>query len=166
MLFIDEAYALWVESAQDFGAEAIATLLKQMEDRRERLVVVAAGYPAPMARFLDSNPGLRSRFPRTIVFPDYTTDELLAVFTSIGEREEYHATPDALDRVRAYIDAQPRGPTFGNARLARNLFEAAVARHASRVVELERPTKDDLRTLLRDDIPEPGTALPATAGDS
>jgi hypothetical protein len=162
MLFIDEAYALWVDSAQDFGAEAIATLLKQMEDRRDRLVVVAAGYPAPMERFLGSNPGLKSRFPKTIVFPDYSTAELLRVFASIGEQEEYVATPDALERVRVFIDAQERGPTFGNARLARNLFEAAVARHASRVVQLERPSKDDLRTLLPADIPDPGSPLDTT----
>lgn len=164
MLFIDEAYALWVDSSQDFGAEAIATLLKLMEDDRDRLVVVAAGYPSPMRRFLDSNPGLRSRFPKTITFPDYSTDELLRVFTAIGDDEQYHATPEALARVRAYIDAQARGETFGNARLARNLFEAAVARHASRVVEIAQPTKEDLSTLLPDDIPDPGTALPGPNG--
>jgi ATPase family protein associated with various cellular activities (AAA)/AAA lid domain-containing protein len=163
MLFIDEAYALWVDSAQDFGSEAIATLLKQMEDHRDRLVVVAAGYPAPMQRFLDSNPGLRSRFPKTIDFPDYSTVELLQVFRIIGDDEQYHATDEAMTRVRAYLDAQPRGATFGNARLARNLFEAAVGRHATRIVEVDKPSKDDLCTLLPADIPEPGTALDPAA---
>jgi hypothetical protein len=159
MLFVDEAYALWVDTPQDFGAEAIATLLKLMEDDRDRLVVVAAGYPAPMERFLGSNPGLQSRFPKTIAFPDYATDELLRVFTDIGDHAQYHATPEAVERVRAYIDAVPRGPTFGNARLARNLFEAAVARHASRIVELDDPSKDDLCTLLPADVPAPGSSL-------
>jgi hypothetical protein len=164
ILFIDEAYALWVDSAEDFGGEAIATLLKLMEDERERLVVVAAGYPAPMQRFLDANPGLRSRFPRLISFADYSTDELTAVFTQIGDEEQYHATPEALERVRAYIGAQPRGSMFGNARLARNVFEAAVARHASRVVELASPSKDDLCTLLPVDIPDP--AAEPTTGEA
>jgi AAA lid domain/ATPase family associated with various cellular activities (AAA) len=159
MLFVDEAYALWVESGSDFGAEAIATLLKCMEDERDRLVVVAAGYPSPMQAFLASNPGLRSRFPKTVRFPDFTADELVAVFAALGDEAQYHATPATLARVRAYVDAQRRDTSFGNARLARNLFEAAVARHANRVVELAAPTKEDLATLLPDDVPAPGTTL-------
>ncbi|MCU1430027.1 MAG: hypothetical protein JWL83_4027 [Actinomycetia bacterium] len=165
MLFIDEAYALWVDASADFGAEAIATLLKLMEDDRERLVVVAAGYPSPMKRFLDSNPGLRSRFPKTILFPDYSTDDLLSVFTSIGEEAQYHSTPEVIARAREFLDAQPRDASFGNARLARNLFEAAVARHATRVVEIESPTKDDLCTLLPADILEPGAPLADDTAD-
>ena len=147
MLFIDEAYALWVDSTEDFGREAIATLLKLMEDERDKLVVVVAGYPAPMKNLLDANPGLRSRFPKTIVFPDYTTDELLTIFTALGEKNAYHAAPETLARVRAYVDAQPRGPSFGNARLVRNLFEAAIELHATRVVDHADATKDELSTL-------------------
>lgn len=158
-LFIDEAYSLTGGGEQDFGAEAVATLLKLMEDRRDEVVVVVAGYPKPMARFLDSNPGLRSRFPKTIEFPDYSTDDLLLIFTRIGEEQQYIATPDALERVRAFLDAQQRGPTFGNARLARNLFEAAVAHHANRVVDIDGPTKDDLSTLHADDVPATGASL-------
>jgi hypothetical protein len=163
MLFIDEAYALWVDNSSDFGAEAIATLLKLMEDDRDRLVVVAAGYPAPMQRFLDSNPGLRSRFAKTVAFPDYSTDELVRVFTTIGDEAQYHASKDALDRVRRFFDAQTRDASFGNARVARNLFEAAVARQASRIVAMDAPTKDDLATLAADDIPDPGTRLEPAA---
>jgi hypothetical protein len=168
MLFIDEAYALWVDSSEDFGREAIATLLKLMEDERDKLVVVVAGYPAPMTALLDANPGLRSRFPKTIVFPDYTTEELLAIFTSLGEKHAYRASPEALVRVRAYLDAQPRGPSFGNARLVRNLFEAAIELHASRIVDRDpqpAATKEELSTLLPEDIPAPGAALP-TGGAS
>ena len=161
MLFIDEAYALWVDSAEDFGREAIATLLKLMEDERDKLVVVVAGYPAPMTELLDANPGLRSRFPKTIVFPDYTSDELLTIFTSLGEKNAYRAGPETLTRVRAYVDAQSRGPSFGNARLVRNLFEAAIELHATRVVDHPDATKDELSTLVPDDIPAPGTALPS-----
>ena len=158
-LFIDEAYSLAAGGAQDFGAEAVATLLKLMEDRRDEVVVVAAGYPEPMERFLDSNPGLRSRFPKTIVFPDYSTDDLVRIFASIGDDQRYIAAPEALNLVRAFFDSQERGPTFGNARLARNLFEASVARHATRVVEIGTPTTDDLSSLRPDDIPAVGTSL-------
>ncbi|MGH8978869.1 MAG: AAA family ATPase [Acidimicrobiia bacterium] len=160
MLFIDEAYALWVDSSEDFGREAIAILLKLMEDERDQLVVVVAGYPAPMAELLDANPGLRSRFPKTIAFPDYSSDELLAIFTSLGEQHAYRASSEALVRVRAYLDAQPRGPSFGNARLVRNLFEASIELHATRIVDREGATKEELSTLLPDDIPDPGAALP------
>jgi hypothetical protein len=161
-LFIDEAYALWVDSTEDFGREAVATLLKLMEDHRDQLVVVVAGYPAPMEQFLGSNPGLRSRFPKTILFPDYSTDELLQIFASLGEQQEYRASAETLERVRAYVDAQPRGPSFGNARLVRNLFEAAIELHASRIVEQPEPSRDELSTLVPDDIPAPGATLPTT----
>lgn len=161
-LFIDEAYALWVDSAEDFGREAIATLLKLMEDERDRLIVVVAGYPVPMEAFLDANPGLRSRFPKTIDFPDYTSDELAQIFKSLGEQNQYLASDEALARVRAYLDAQQRGPTFGNARVVRNLFEAAIELHATRVVTHEAPSKDELSRFAPDDIPAPGDTLPAS----
>lgn len=155
MLFVDEAYALHVASPQDYGAEAIATLLKLMEDRRDELVVVVAGYPEPMDRFLDANPGLRSRFPTVVGFPDYSTDELVAIFVAMGEAQQYHATPDALARVRGVLDAVPRDETFGNARLVRNLFEGAIARQATRLVQIGRPTTEQLTTLEAEDVPDP-----------
>ena len=95
------------------------------------------------------------------MFPDYTSDELLTIFTSLGEKNAYRAGPETLTRVRAYVDAQPRGPSFGNARLVRNLFEAAIELHATRVVDHPDATKDELSTLVPDDIPTPGTALPS-----
>ena len=158
VLLIDEAYALARGDQRDFGQEAIDTLVKLMEDHRDDVVVVAAGYPDEMGRFIESNPGLRSRFPKTIFFPDYTTEELVAIFHALGQRSGYRCDADAAERLRAWFDAQPRDKGFGNARLARNLFEAAVARQASRVVGIADPSNDDLVLLTGDDI---GSADPA-----
>jgi SpoVK/Ycf46/Vps4 family AAA+-type ATPase len=153
VLLIDEAYALARGDGRDFGQEAIDTLVKLMEDHREDLVVVAAGYLDEMADFIDSNPGLRSRFPKTIEFPDYTDDELVAIFCSMCETSHYTPTPDAVAAVRAWFEAQPRGKGFGNGRLVRNLFEDAVARQASRVVAVDSPTDEQLIALERADVP-------------
>ncbi len=157
ILFIDEAYSLAVGGESDFGAEAIATLLKQMEDHRDDLAVIAAGYPAPMQELLDSNPGLRSRFPKTIDFPDYTDDEIVEIFEGSGEEHHYTCDAEAKAKVKAHVEALERGPSFGNGRVARNLFEAAVARQASRIVELTSPTDEQLVTLVAADIPDVGT---------
>jgi Cdc6-like AAA superfamily ATPase len=156
ILFVDEAYALVTDSDQDFGAEAVATLLKRMEDDRGDLIVIVAGYPEPMLKFLDSNPGLRSRFSKTIDFPDYTDDELMAIFEAIGKEHHYTLDDGARAAVRAYFAGQERGPTFGNGRLARNLFEDCVARQANRIVTLTKPTDDQLVTLVADDVPPLG----------
>jgi hypothetical protein len=152
-LFIDEAYALWNESAEDYGHEAIATLLKAMEDERDQLVVVVAGYPEPMAKLLDGNPGVRSRFSKTVAFPDYSDDELLTIFAALGEQNAYHAAPETLARVRTALDAQPRDRSFGNARAVRNLFDAAIGRHATRLADANNATTADLSTLRPEDIP-------------
>jgi AAA+ superfamily predicted ATPase len=159
VLFIDEAYALVTGGEQDFGAEAVATLLKLMEDHRDDIVVIVAGYPVEMREFVDSNPGLRSRFSKTIDFPDYSTDELVQIFEQLCTKHRYVADDGARQRVRAYLDGQQRGRGFGNARLARNLFEAAIARQARRVVATrdktgKPPTTDELCALAADDIPQ------------
>ena len=152
VLLVDEAYALARGDERDFGQEAIDTLVKLMEDHREDLVVIAAGYPDEMADFVDSNPGLRSRFPKTIAFPDYTDDELVDIFVSMAEKSAYACPPDTVDHLHRWFSAQPRRKGFGNARLARNLFEATVARQASRVVDMKDPTDQDLMGLTADDV--------------
>ena len=134
VLFVDEAYALAPDAVmQDFGPEAVETLLKRMEDFRHRLVVIVAGYPRPMERFLDSNPGLRSRFSREIVFPDYTTDELLAITRRFAAESEYVLTEGAEAELRRTFDGAQRGEGFGNARYARTIFEQALNAQALRL---------------------------------
>ena len=152
VLLVDEAYALARGDERDFGQEAIDTLVKLIEDHRDEVVVIAAGYPDEMADFVSSNPGLRSRFPKTIAFPDYSDDELVGIFVSMAEKSAYTCTPESRDHLGRWFGAQPRDKGFGNARLARNLFEAAVARQASRVVAIAEPTDEDLMALTPDDI--------------
>ncbi len=152
MLLIDEAYALARGGDNDFGREAIDTLVKFMEDHRDDLAIVAAGYTAEMADFIDANPGLKSRFTRTISFPDYTDDELVSIFLALGEKSQYTCSDDALARVRHFVSAEPRTRGFGNARFVRNLFETAVAHQAQRVAPLSDPSDEQLTTLTAADI--------------
>jgi stage V sporulation protein K len=162
VLFVDEAYALTPgDERLDFGAEAVETLLKRMEDFRERLVVIVAGYPRLMHRFLDSNPGLRSRFAREIAFPDYTTGELLAISDKFVGEHEYDLTEGAAGTLRAIFDAAPRGEGFGNARFARTIFEQAVNMHALRLARagLDTPSLAELRTLTEEDVRAAARAL-------
>jgi hypothetical protein len=156
VLLIDEAYSLIRGKESDFGREAIDAIVKLMEDRRDRVVVIAAGYPDEMSGFLDANPGLRSRFPKTIVFEDYDATQLLAIFDLIADKQHYTLTDAAREKVGLWLGGQPRGKGFGNGRLVRNLFEDAVGRHATRVVDVDRPTDVQLVTLTHDDIAEPG----------
>ena len=154
VLLIDEAYALACGGANDFGREAIDTLVKLIEDRRERLAVIAAGYPVEMDEFINANPGLRSRFPKVIAFADYTDDELVAIFSSLCKKNRYKPTPEAIESVRAYFASQLREKGFGNGRLARNAFEAAVAHQASRLMATgdAKPTSEELQRLEPADI--------------
>ncbi|GAA2741749.1 hypothetical protein GCM10009868_08960 [Terrabacter aerolatus] len=151
VLFIDEAYAL---TGDQYAQEAVNTLVKEMEDHREDLVVIVAGYPDPMVGFIAQNPGLASRFTTTIEFDDYSDDELLAILDSIAEGSDYEVTDDARTRVRHQLEATPRTPAFGNGRFSRNLFEHAVGRHAWRLKDATEPTRDELRLLTADDFTE------------
>jgi len=152
VLLIDEAYALARGREGDFGMEAVDTLVKLIEDHRDEVVVIAAGYPDEMATLLDSNPGIRSRFPKTIHFPDYTTDELLSIFRSLCDQGHYTVDEAAVSALQERIEAEPRGKGFGNGRLARNLFEATVAAQASRVVAIAELTDEALCALTAADV--------------
>ena len=158
VLFIDEAYALAPGARQlDFGPEAIETLLKRMEDFRHRLVVIVAGYPRLMHRFLESNPGLRSRFAREIAFPDYSTDELLAITRKFAGESEYAFELEAEAALRRIFDGAKRGEGFGNARYARTIFEHALNAQALRLAgvsgrALEELEPHELTALTADDV--------------
>ncbi|MFI7500925.1 right-handed parallel beta-helix repeat-containing protein [Streptomyces sp. NPDC049687] len=155
VLFIDEAYALSPEDAgRDFGKEAIDTLVKLMEDHRDSVVVIVAGYTAEMERFLTVNPGVASRFSRTITFGDYGPEELLRIVEQQAEEHEYRLAPGTTEALLKYFAEIPKGPAFGNGRTARQTFEAMVERHASRVAQLPEPSTDDLTLLYADDLPE------------
>jgi hypothetical protein len=155
VLLIDEAHALARGQDRDFGHEAIDMIVKLMEDHRDDVVLIVAGYPDEMATFLDANPGLRSRFPKTIYFDDYSNEELLRIFEGMCAKSHYTPTEDAKAKVLSYVAARPRDRGFGNARLIRNVFEAAVSAQASRVVELGEVSDAVLVGLEAADIPTP-----------
>ena len=164
VLFIDEAYALAPEHAyQDFRPEAVEALLKRMEDFRHRLVVIVAGYPRLMNRFLDSNPGLRSRFAREISF-DYTTAELLAITRKFAADHEYDLDTGAQDALARIFDGAARGEGFGNARYARTIFEHALNGQALRLAALEGRALEELEpheltALTAEDVVSAARAL-------
>jgi SpoVK/Ycf46/Vps4 family AAA+-type ATPase len=157
VLFIDEAYALASASAEsnDFGREAINTMLKMMEDNRDNLIVIAAGYPAPMEQFLNANPGLRSRFTKVIEFPDYHPIDLMSILQGMASSNKYSFTDGARANAAQLIQVlhARRGTTFGNARLARNIFEKATVAQANRLQNIAAPTVADLSTLDETDLP-------------
>jgi SpoVK/Ycf46/Vps4 family AAA+-type ATPase len=166
VLFIDEAYSLTpdLDGRPDFGPEAVEVLLKRMEDHRHRLVVIVAGYPRLMESFLLSNPGLRSRFAREIRFPDYSTEELEAIFTNIVVQQEYTLEPGAGEALRGILGGLRPGEESGNARFARTLFEQALNRQALRLTRDQGRSTDeldraDVTTLTADDIAGAARAL-------
>ena len=152
VLFIDEAYLL-SEDQDSYGKEAIATLLKRMEDDRDRLVVILAGYTEEMKRFISTNPGLESRFNRYIGFPDYSEDELLKIFMKQVEKFEYVLDDDALEIVKGLIHENfiNKDKQFGNARFVRNLFEKILANQANRLAKEDGLSGDKLRLITKAD---------------
>ncbi len=152
VLFVDEAYALNGKSENDFGQEAIDTLLKAMEDHRDDLVVIVAGYTDLMDKFIHSNPGLESRFNRFLLFEDYSLDELMAIF-KMRCGKGYTLSPEAEPLVRDYIaEESADGDGFGNARGVRNIFEHILVAQNNRLAKMERVTREDLMTLLPEDV--------------
>jgi SpoVK/Ycf46/Vps4 family AAA+-type ATPase len=165
VLFIDEAYALTpADSGRDFGHEAIAELLKLMEEHRGDLVIIVAGYEGPMLRFLEFNPGLASRFPTVLRFPDYTDDELVAIFEVMAADAGFSLDDGVLDAVRRRLRSAARGESFGNARLMRNLLDRSIALQAQRITREDGPAPGDIGMLRVEDLPE-AEAAPSDAGD-
>ncbi len=166
VLFIDEAYALnpGGMKGNDFGAEAIETLLKRMEDHREELVVIVAGYPKLMESFLRSNPGLRSRFAREIEFPDYKPTELVEIFTKMASDADYRTDDDVASSLSEIFERAVRNDGFGNARYARTLFEQSINRQALRLSESQNVKALDriaVSTLRGADVTEAAKLMDA-----
>ena len=153
VLFIDEAYALNSGSENDFGQEAIDTVLKAMEDHREDLVVIVAGYTELMEEFIHSNPGLESRFNRFLLFEDYTLEEMMGIFRMRCDKGKYTLAEGAEEAVRQFIAEENTHPeTFGNARGVRNLYERILVQQANRLAGMETVTKEDLMCLTAADV--------------
>ncbi|MET3424678.1 SpoVK/Ycf46/Vps4 family AAA+-type ATPase [Actinoplanes tereljensis] len=153
VLFIDEAYTLApAGGGQDFGREAIETLMKLMEDHRDDVVVIAAGYEDDMSRFLAANVGLQSRFTRRIHFANYSADDLVAIFENLARGSGYECAGNTLQALRDHFESVPRGKAFGNGRYARQVLEEVITRQSRRLRASGNSTVDDLRTLLPQDV--------------
>jgi len=155
VLFIDEAYTLTPENAdRDFGKEAVDTLLKRMEDYRDRLIVIVAGYPDEMARFINSNPGLKSRFTRYFLFEDYNGDELLQIFKLLCEQYHFILEVEAQEKILAHFNCLylNRDKNFGNGRTVRNIFEKVIQKQANRIVNIALLNKEAMTTIIADDV--------------
>lgn len=154
VLFIDEAYSLSSGGENDFGREAIETILKAMEDHRDDLIVVVAGYTEPMEQFMNSNPGLESRFNKRFFFPDYNGEQLMAIFRAQCKKNSYTLTPEAEEEALKLFNElyENRDENFGNGRDVRNRFEDMIIRQSNRVAAMDAPTKDDLTAILPQDL--------------
>lgn len=156
ILFVDEAYSLVGENKDDFGKEAVATLIKRMEDDRGKLVLVLAGYTKEMTDFIDTNPGFKSRFNRYISFPDYTPSELFEIFESSCNKLDYRLTEEAKTKLKSVFENvyTTRDKSFGNGRFVRNVFEKALEQQANRIAKESSLTKEILTTITENDIAE------------
>ena len=170
ILFIDEAYSLARGGDKDFGREAIDTLVKAAEDHRDRLIVILAGYKREMELFLLANPGLKSRLPIQIAFPDYDREELMEIAAKMAEEREYRLSRGARKHLHRFLeDVNTRTLNFSNARLVRNLMEKAIRRQASRLVQAHNPSREQLLSLEEADFAgdegeEPEIPLPGKSG--
>ena len=153
VLFIDEAYALTTRGPQDYGQEAVETLLKAMEDHRDDLIVIVAGYIELMEEFVKSNPGLESRFNRFIHFPDYTVEEMMGIFRMRCDKAGYTLAPEAGDELKRILAEKSKDSIgFGNARGVRNLFEKALSRQANRLAAMGQLTREQLMEIRAEDL--------------
>lgn len=155
VLFIDEAYSITENDHSDsYGRECLTELTKALEDYRDDLVVIVAGYTEPMKNFFDSNPGLKSRFNTFIEFPDYSAPELNDILLTMCKSNDYTIEPDAEGKIAKYLNlqVQSKGENFANGRLVRNLFDDLVMNHAKRVIKIANPSYKELSTITVDDF--------------
>jgi len=154
VLFIDEAYTLCNGGDNDFGQESIDTILKAMEDHRDDFVVIVAGYPDLMRKFINSNPGLKSRFNKYFFFPDYTADELIRIFEMQYKKYEYTIDDNALETVKEFLVKleELKSDNFANARDVRNYFEKIITQQATRIAKMESPSREEISQLTKEDV--------------
>jgi SpoVK/Ycf46/Vps4 family AAA+-type ATPase len=159
ILFIDEAYSLVGEGQDDYGKEAVAAIIKRMEDNRDKLVLIVAGYTDEMKDFIDTNPGFKSRFNRYIQFPDYTPDELMKIFELLCSNSEYVIAPKTKESLKEMFNHlyEIKDKDFGNGRLVRNIFEKSIENQSNRIAIADKLTKELLITIEPDDIPKVNT---------